>query len=113
MYVERRCTLVPTILTIYPTYPLKQSLYYASVIVWATQPFQVSFSRVNLTFLRLVLSAYMATVKCCRVLHHCVIICCWSSGTIPCMLLTLALGWWGRNWCYIFHSNCLTDEQFQ
>jgi len=38
--------------------------------------------------LQLVLSAYVAPVKCRPVLHHCVVIYFWSSGFMECMLFT-------------------------
>jgi len=60
-----------------------------------------------------VLSACVAAVKCRPVLHHCVVIFFWSSGTIDCLFtfengVSLALG--GVSGVASFIT---TDEQFQ
>ena len=57
----------------------------------------------------MVLSACVAAVESRPVLHHCVVICFWSSGIMECtcMLFTFENGVllmrWGRQWCGIIH----------
>jgi len=35
-----------------------------------------------------VFSVCVGAVKCCAILHHCVVIFFWSSGSMDCMLIT-------------------------
>jgi len=52
----------------------------------------------------------VAAVKCRPVLHHCVVILFWSSGTIDCLHLKIEFRSCarGRPWCGIFHFHWWT-----
>jgi len=69
----------------------------------------LSLSSVKYYLLQLVFSACVAAVKSRPVLHHCVVMFFWSSGTMECACVLFAfengvlLMRWGRRWCGIIH----------